>query len=341
MDKHRKTVFISYSWDNPEHQEWVLNLSKDLMEKFGIDVILDQFELSAGKDLTHFMESSLEKADKVLVILTPNYKDKAENRKSGVGYETSMISQEIFESPISKVKFIPILRIGSQAESAPKFLKSKLYHQMGDDDKYINRLYELSKLIYDKPLIEKPKLGKIPDFKSETLDPIIDIAVAVSKEADLNNEINSILDSNEGVRLFREEALNLNSQLKEKSELYRNNTSLQFNYVTNDRDTSIISALGYSVSFYWSLAYSNTSRDSELLIQNWKGTIHLERGHYFPDREPKALKKTSYSLDMNYSKELLWKANSEKNNTTELVQNAFLYIIESIKAEQSKKFRGE
>ncbi|MDP1069474.1 toll/interleukin-1 receptor domain-containing protein, partial [Klebsiella pneumoniae] len=79
----------------------------------GIDVILDQFELSAGKDLTHFMESSLEKADKVLVILNPNYKQKAENRKSGVGYETSMISQEIFESPISKVKFIPILRIGS------------------------------------------------------------------------------------------------------------------------------------------------------------------------------------------------------------------------------------
>lgn len=302
MDKHRKTVFISYSWDNPEHQEWVLNLSKDLMEKFGIDVILDQFELSAGKDLTHFMESSLEKADKVLVILTPNYKEKAENRKSGVGYETSMISQEIFESPISKVKFIPILRIGSQTESAPKFLKSKLYHQMGDDDKYINRLYELSKLIYDKPLIEKPKLGEVPDFKSETLDPIIDIAIAVSNEADLNNEINSILDSNEGVKLFREETSNLNKQLKEKSELYRNNTSIQFNHVTNNRDTSIISALGYSVSFYWFLAYSNTTKDSELLIQNWKGTIHLQRGHYFRGREPKAIKKTSYFFDMNYKR---------------------------------------
>lgn len=341
MNKHRKTVFISYSWDNLEHQEWVLNLSKDLMEKFGIDVILDQFELSAGKDLTHFMESSLEKADKVLVVLTPNYKEKAENRKSGVGYETSMISQEIFESPISKVKFIPILRIGSQVESAPKFLKSKLYHQMGDDDRYINRLYELSKLIYDKPLIDKPKLGAIPDFKTETLDPIIDIAVAISKEDDLNNEINTILGSSQGVELFREETVNLDNQLKQKSELYNKSTSLQFNYVTNNKNTSIISALGYSVSFYWSLAYSNILKDSELLIQNWKGTIHLERAHYFPGREPKSLKKTSYSLDMDYNKELLWKTKSGKNNTTELVQNAFLYIIESIRAEKGKTFRGE
>ena len=123
MEQNRKTVFISYSWDNTEHQEWVLQLAKDLMTKFGIDVILDQFELSAGKDLTYFMESAIEKADKVLVILTPKYKVKAENRESGVGYETSMITQELFESPISKVKFIPVLRVGKQAEILTEIFK--------------------------------------------------------------------------------------------------------------------------------------------------------------------------------------------------------------------------
>ncbi|WP_051929381.1 toll/interleukin-1 receptor domain-containing protein [Flavobacterium sp. 83] len=125
MTENRRKVFISYSWDNSEHQEWVLSLAKDLMNKFGIQVILDQFELSAGKDLTYFMESSIENADKVLIILTPNYKIKAEDRKSGVGYETSMITQEIFESSITKIKFIPILRVGDSKSSSPKFLKSK------------------------------------------------------------------------------------------------------------------------------------------------------------------------------------------------------------------------
>lgn len=37
----RPIVFISYSWDSQEHQDWVLKLSKDLIEKYkiGIDVL--------------------------------------------------------------------------------------------------------------------------------------------------------------------------------------------------------------------------------------------------------------------------------------------------------------
>lgn len=111
---------------------------------------------------------------------------------------------------------------------------------MNDDSHYINRLYELSRIIYDKPLIEKPNLGEVADFKTKPFDPIIDIAIALSKEDDLNNEINTLLDSNEGVKLFREETLNLNNLLKDKANLYSNNTSLQFNFLTNDRDTTII-----------------------------------------------------------------------------------------------------
>ena len=200
MIEKRITVFISYSWDGLEHQQWVLELAKDLMERFGIDVILDQFELSAGGDLNYFMESSIEKADKVLVILTPNYKTKAEKRSSGVGYESSMISQEIFESPITKVKFIPVLRQGTMNTSSPKFLKSKLYSSFVDDSSYLKELYKLAMIIYGKPTIEKPELGDVPDFKSGNLDPIIDMAKSLTDEESLNNEINSILESSEGSR---------------------------------------------------------------------------------------------------------------------------------------------
>ena len=83
------TVFISYSHDNAEHTEWILSLSKDLLEN-GVDVILDQYELSAGKEMTFFMERAV-LADKILIILTPEYNSKATNRKGGVGFELSLI----------------------------------------------------------------------------------------------------------------------------------------------------------------------------------------------------------------------------------------------------------
>lgn len=38
-----KTTFISYSWDNENHTDWVLNLGNSLVS-FGLDVILDQYD---------------------------------------------------------------------------------------------------------------------------------------------------------------------------------------------------------------------------------------------------------------------------------------------------------
>ncbi len=343
MKDKRKTVFISYSWDSPEHQEWVLQLAKDLMSKYGLNIILDQFELSAGKDLNYFMESSIEKADKVLVILTPNYKRKAEERTRGVGYETSMITQEIFESSISKVKFIPVLRNGTLSTSIPKFLKSKLYHPMVDDDLYLNKLFELSRIIYEKPLVEKPKLGDIPDFTKTELDPIVEIANSVLNEEKINQEIDSILDSTNGVQMFNKEIHELNTRIKEKSNLYKENTKIPFTYKSDNCESAIIQALGYSVSFYWRLEYLNSTQSSMLVVRYWKGSLGLSDydTFYFPGEEPRIIKESKYSFDLNYDKEAQWKLNSDYFLTDEIIQRAFLFIIEEIKKEKSKKIRNK
>ena len=91
------SVFISYSWDNEDHKNWVLNLAKRLREN-GIEVILDRYELQGGKNITHFMERALQSADKVLVIFTPNYKLKADKREGGVGYEYSILNNDIYKN---------------------------------------------------------------------------------------------------------------------------------------------------------------------------------------------------------------------------------------------------
>lgn len=339
MNKKRKLVFISYSWDNQEHQEWVLKLATDLMNIYGIIVILDQFELSAGKDLTYFMESSIEKADKVLIILTPNYKIKAENRTSGVGYEYSMISQELFESSITNVKFLPILRKGNSQNSTPKFLKSKVYHQMNNDQNYITKLYELSKIIYDKPLIETPELAPIPDFEKSNLDPIINIANVIDKEERLNNEINAILESYEGVYTFNDETKKLYESIENKVNIYNKTTPIHFSYETDRRSYVKIRAYQFTTHFRWALEFNNSTRNSYLNISYLR--LENKNQHRIYSTVPllKSIKENRYKFDMNYEKSPIWKSNYKESSTDDLISEAFLFLIDQIKKEKSKNFR--
>ncbi|NOU19021.1 MAG: toll/interleukin-1 receptor domain-containing protein [Bacteroidales bacterium] len=160
------TVFISYSWDNEEHKVWVLHLA-DMLTDNRIHVFLDRYDLKAGKSMTHFMEKSVNQADKVLLIMTPNYKDKADNRLGGVGYEYSMITQEFYEKQEND-KFIPIRRNGKFDECAPKFLKSFISHDMTKDLTFDNDFEALLRIIYDEPEIKRPPLGKKPSFISKS-----------------------------------------------------------------------------------------------------------------------------------------------------------------------------
>lgn len=66
-------VFISYSWDSEEHKAWVRKLSDDLRGKHSVFTLLDQYN-RGGYDLISFMTQAVEKADRVLLIGTPEYK---------------------------------------------------------------------------------------------------------------------------------------------------------------------------------------------------------------------------------------------------------------------------
>jgi hypothetical protein len=168
--KNNPKVFISYSWDDAEHKEWVLKLSHLLISN-GIVVILDQYELSPGDNLTYFMEKNIPEVDKVIMILTPNYKLKADKRSGGVGYEYSIITQELFENIVSN-KFIPILRKGELEECVPTFLKSRLFLDMRKTSQIKDGLKQIIFSVYNKRLVEKPDLGPVPDLKKINFDDL-------------------------------------------------------------------------------------------------------------------------------------------------------------------------
>jgi len=153
------TVFISYSWDDEIHKKWVLNLANKLVSE-GVNVILDRYHLRPGKSLPHFVETSIKKADRIIIVFTPNYKLKAEKRTGGVGYEYSIMNANLYENQTESGKIIPILRNGDKTESIPEFMQQYIHIDMRKDENYNNSYTYLLREIYDEPAIIKPELGK-------------------------------------------------------------------------------------------------------------------------------------------------------------------------------------
>lgn len=155
-------VFISYSWESEVHWNWVRKLAGDLV-KNGVDVLLDQWDNKSGSDIAHFMDKSGRIADRVLCILTPTYREKANDLIGGVGYEYRNMTAELFAN-VNTIKFIPVLRKGTFEESVPVALLGRVAVDMREDSKYEENLEDLLRDILDKPKYKKPELGPPPKF---------------------------------------------------------------------------------------------------------------------------------------------------------------------------------
>ena len=154
-------VFISYSWDSKEHCAWVLKIANDLRNN-GIDVLLDQYE-EIGTNMVKFMNNSIEKADKVIIIGTPNYKNKSTNDSGGAAFEGCIITTTIYNDLDTKV-FVPCLKYGEFSTAFPKIIGTRKGFDFTKDDSYNDVLDDLSHSLWNSPLIAKPNLGNIPPY---------------------------------------------------------------------------------------------------------------------------------------------------------------------------------
>ena len=161
--KENPKVFISYSWDNEDHKRWVLELA-NRMRSNGVDIILDRYYLTAGKSVTHFVENALRDAQKVVIIFTPNYKLKADQRAGGVGYEYSIINNSLYQNQKGNDKIIPVLRMGSMEESIPEFMQQYIHLDLRNGKTFENSYTDLLRDIYNEPAIKIPEIGDKPSF---------------------------------------------------------------------------------------------------------------------------------------------------------------------------------
>jgi len=163
-------VFISYSWTTSHHQSLVQQWADRLIFD-GVHVILDIYDLKEGHDKYAFMEKMVNDptVTHVLAICDKAYAEKADQRKAGVGTESQIISQEVYEK-VDQSKFIPVVCEFDDAENPflPTFFKSRIWIDFSSPEKSNENWERLIRLLYGKPLHEKPVLGAPPAYLSDT-----------------------------------------------------------------------------------------------------------------------------------------------------------------------------
>jgi hypothetical protein len=159
-------AFISYYQETAQHRAWVLDLATRLHGEDGVQVTLDQWHLQPGEDRLRFMEQGIQDSDFVIIVCTPKYAERANDREGGVGYESTVITALLAEK-IATNKFIPVLREGDWKSALPTYCKSRYGVDLRNDP-YQDQEYEaLIRTLHGEPL-RPPPLGPKPTFPKST-----------------------------------------------------------------------------------------------------------------------------------------------------------------------------
>jgi len=155
-------AFISYSWDDDAHKEWVRQLATRL-RKDGVDVTLDRWHSAPGDKIPAFMERAVRENDFVIAVCTPRFKERSDEREGGVGYEGDIMTAYVFTGG-NKKKFIPVLRRGNWDQVAPDWLRGRAYIDLSKNSE--SAYEELLRTLHSARE-EAPPIGPRPDFRDK------------------------------------------------------------------------------------------------------------------------------------------------------------------------------
>jgi hypothetical protein len=122
--KESVRVFISHTSKSEEAITWVKALALYLIDQ-GIQARLDKFHLRRGMDLPQWMCNELALAKKVVVVCDEAYKQKADGRLGGVGWETMIIQGDIACLPPDSTKYQVVVRAEELEKGLPAYLKTR------------------------------------------------------------------------------------------------------------------------------------------------------------------------------------------------------------------------
>jgi small GTP-binding protein len=145
--------FISYAWGVQEHEKWVLELVNDLRHA-DINVILDQtHNVAPGSNIARFIEEGIEQSTFVIVVGTPLYREKYENKLSQYGNvvaaEVDLIYHRMLGTEKQKESVVLVLLDGDERTSFPPLLQRRVYGDFRQEEMYFVALFDLLLMLYD------------------------------------------------------------------------------------------------------------------------------------------------------------------------------------------------
>jgi hypothetical protein len=163
--------FISYAWGVPEHERWVEKRLATDLQKAGIEVILDRWHnAQIGANVARFIER-IEKSDRVIMVGTPDYRRKYENKDTTTGYvvaaEVDLINNRLLGTEAQKSSVLPLVVIGEQTAALPPLLHGRVYADFRDDESYFITAFALILSLYNLP----PTHPAVADLRESLLPP--------------------------------------------------------------------------------------------------------------------------------------------------------------------------
>ncbi len=151
-------TFISYAWGVPEHEHWVEKRLATDLQKAGIEIVLDRWHnAQIGKSVPRFAER-IEKSDRIIVVGTPAYRRKYENKDTSTGYvvaaEVDLIDNRLLGTEPQKQTVLPLLLDGEKADSLPPLLHGRVYADFRDELAYFATAFDLILSLYQLPVYD-------------------------------------------------------------------------------------------------------------------------------------------------------------------------------------------
>lgn len=165
-----RKCFISYSSDNDQLRTWVARLAV-LLKHNEVDVHLDQQDVDIGMDLAKYVETCIRESDFILLICTPIFAQRVNDREGVVGFENQIIAGRILEGSLSPRQVVPIIRKGSRKQSIPSYMKGKVYIDFRNDASFDKGLRDILKHILYSSKHKQPSSINKPSLDSTSLKP--------------------------------------------------------------------------------------------------------------------------------------------------------------------------
>jgi|GEM_PF-1265520 len=153
-------VFISYSHDDDEHEQRVLDFSERLRAE-GVDAVIDQYTPWPAEGWPRWMERQLREADFVLLVCTATYHrrvsgDEPPGVGRGVCWEAVLIYNQLYREKVDTPRFIPVLFDGGREDDIPAPLSGHPHYRVHEEDGY----EELYRRLTNQPRATAGELGE-------------------------------------------------------------------------------------------------------------------------------------------------------------------------------------